>query len=72
MTYTHQTYEGKSNEELLKAIVQLWDMINEYDMLPKDKSAPNQAPTRTRNTNAAIIGIILPPLPTQSREKKKE
>ena len=37
-TYIHQAYEVKSNEEILKAIVQLWDMINKYDMLPEDKS----------------------------------
>ena len=72
MTCTHQAYEGKSNEKLLKAIAQLWDMINKNDMLPKDKSNPNQVPVRTGDRDAAIIGIIMLPLPAQASEKKIE
>ena len=47
-------------------------MIDKYDMLPEDESDPDQAPIRTRKSDAAIIGIIMPPLPTQARERKKE
>ena len=52
-------YKGTNDEELLIAVKEIWDMIDEYDLLPVE---PDVAPWRTRESNGAIIDIKdLPP-----------
>ena len=62
-TYTHQSYKGKNDEELLQATIKLWEMIDEYKM-------QELTPERTRATDAAIICNVLPALPNTNRARQ--
>ena len=57
-----QEYVGSSDEELLLTIKGLWEVIDEYDLLPieTDEDGEETAPGRSRRVSQAIIGFELP------------
>ena len=50
-TNMHQIYKGKNDKELLQAIMELWEMISVYEMLPTNATNPTLTPERTRATS---------------------
>lgn len=54
-----QVYSGMSEEELLIAIKDIWETVDEYDLLPLEEEANQEemGPGRTRRATAVIIGV---------------
>ena len=71
-TYTLQSFEGNSDEELSSAVIKYWDMVEEYNMLPTDENSPEIAPARLRQSTAGVIGVVYAPLPRTQRERIAE
>ena len=71
-TYMCQIYKGKNKKELLQAFIELWEMIDKYEMFPTHATTSVLTPDRTRASNAAIIANILPVLPITNRARQIE
>ena len=58
-TIMTQVYSGTSEEELLIAIKDIWETVDEYDLLPleEDNNGEEMGPGRTRRATAVIIGV---------------
>ena len=68
-TVSTQEYTGGSLEELFSSIKEVWDVIDEYELLPTKTNDEGLviAPARTRHPSEAIIGIIELTLPSRGR-----
>ena len=72
-----QTYKGNSDEELLSAVIKLWDVVEEYKMLLLDKDDPAKAPPRRQKNTTGMVGMVYPPIPeggghaTDTRKKQE-
>ena len=73
-TVSTQKYTGGSPEELLTSIKEVWDVTDEYDLLPTKTNNEGLviAPARTRHPSEAIIGIIELPLPARGRDGEEQ
>ena len=67
-----QTYEGKSDEELLSVIMKYWDVVEEYEMLPAIENAPELTRRRLRDSFGGMIGGVYPPLPVTAAARSRE
>ena len=68
----HKKYVGTSDYELIKAIKEVWNLIDDNEILPDDKANPDRTPSRTRDQGKSIIGVYFKPLPTDPTRRQEE